>query len=78
MLPETRNTFGNSRGVATKGADDIVIMAESNWQSSAVSDNSYDVGFGYDTDCKEPNRNFDHIAGWISHLCLQGYGRTDR
>lgn len=73
MQPETRATFGSTRGVATKKADDDVIMAGAGWAPQEVSDNNSDVTFGYNTPCKEPNQNFNYIANWLEHLCLQGY-----
>lgn len=73
--PDNRSTAGHLwyLDVACKEKNDIIIAAGANWDKNDVDDKFADVVFSYDTDCKEPNQNFDHQAKWLNHLCEAGY-----
>lgn len=68
--PWTHRLSAGTWGVASKAFNDIVIMANKNWVWSHIVDDTRDVGFKYDTDCKEPNRNFSHKKDWVEHMCV--------
>lgn len=70
MSAETRSVFSN-RGVATKGFNDIVVMADVNWDWGQAGDGSPDVSFGRQS-CGEPEQTLSK-AGWIREICEEGY-----
>lgn len=70
--PELRDSAGGNWGVASKYFDDDVIMAKEDWYPSEVADGKEDLAFKWETNCKEPNQNFDKQAAWLDHLCLPG------
>jgi len=71
MSPESRSTFGMTRGVATKSFNDLIVMANERWVSAALDDGKLDVRYGRNS-CNEPE---EHIiaASWVTELCEQGY-----
>lgn len=70
MGPETRTVFGN-RPVATKSFNDLVIMADVNWDWAQASDSTVDVSYGRQT-CGEPEQNISK-AFWVREICEEGY-----
>jgi hypothetical protein len=70
MNPEPRNVF-SSRGVASKGFNDLVVMANENWNPAEVSDGVSDVTYNRQ-DCGEPVAVVTK-ANWIGELCEAGY-----
>jgi hypothetical protein len=74
MLPESRGTFGATRGVATKGFNDVIVMANENWVFGQLDDGTSDVSYGRNG-CNEPNQVLT-VAPWIGELCEQGYWAT--
>lgn len=72
LPPKSRSDFGANQGVATKGFNDLVIMADENWVPSEVSDQSADVTYTRNS-CQEPNQNHVSHAAWLIDLCEQGY-----
>lgn len=75
MQPESRNTFGSTRGVATEGFNDVIVMANENWIYSQLDDGSSDVTYGRNV-CQEPNQQLSK-ANWIGELCEHGYWTKD-
>jgi len=75
MDAQPRSIFGANQGVATKQADDLIIMAGASWVNTEVSDNNADVRFGYNTPCHEPDRNFSYVASWLENLSFPYWGR---
>lgn len=71
MAPETRATFGTTRGVATKGFNDVIVMANEGWVAAQLDDGTSDVTYGRNA-CSEPEQSIAK-AGWIDELCEQGY-----
>ncbi|KAL6408141.1 chloride channel [Ilyonectria robusta] len=71
MAPEDRPTFGNSRFVATKSFNDIIIMANNSWVEADAEDSNLDVSYGRQA-CGEPDQIINK-AFWIDELCEQGY-----
>lgn len=71
MQPESRGIFGSTRGVATKGFNDVIVMANENWVMSLLDDGTNDVTYSRNA-CQEPE---EHLiaATWIDELCEQGY-----
>jgi transglutaminase-like putative cysteine protease len=70
MQPESRGVFG-VRGVANKGFNDIIVMANESWVLAQLDDGSDDVSYGRQA-CGEPNQAINK-AGWIDELCEAGY-----
>lgn len=70
MSPESRSVFG-ARGVATKGFDDILIMANETWPFAPLDDDLPDITFTRN-ECGEPVQNLNKPR-WIDELCEQGY-----
>jgi len=68
MQPESRGTFGTTRGVAEKSTNDIIIMANETWTSF---DGSPVVSFKRQP-CGEPDQVITKPS-WISELCESGY-----
>lgn len=71
MAPESRATFGTTRGVATKAFNDLIVMAGEGWVAAQLDDGTSDVTYGRNS-CSEPEQNISQ-AGWIDELCEQGY-----
>jgi hypothetical protein len=71
MEPESRNTFGSTRGVAKEGFNDVIVMANENWVNSQLDDGSNDVTYDRNV-CQEPTQHLTK-ANWIGELCEQGY-----
>jgi hypothetical protein len=71
MLPEIRSTFGTTRGVATKGFNDLIVMANEQWVGAQLDDGSNDANYGRNS-CQEPQQQVTR-AFWIDELCEQGY-----
>jgi hypothetical protein len=70
MQPESRGDFG-LRGVANKGFNDLIVMANESWVLAQLDDGSADVSYGRSA-CREPNQIV--IKGsWIDELCESGY-----
>lgn len=70
MQPEPRNVFG-LRGVANKGFNDLIIMANEMWVLAQLDDGSDDVSYGRN-ECGEPNQTVTR-APWVDELCESGY-----
>ena len=70
MQPEDRGVFG-LRGVANKGFNDVVLMANESWVSAEIDDGTNDVVYGRNA-CGEPNEIINK-ASWIDELCELGY-----
>jgi hypothetical protein len=70
MTPETRGVFG-LRGVANKGFNDIIVMANESWILAQLDDGTNDVSYGREP-CGEPNQAITK-TGWIDELCEAGY-----
>jgi hypothetical protein len=68
MQPESRGTFGTTRGVALKSFNDIIIMANETWTSFDGSP----VVFFNRQPCGEPDQVITKPS-WISELCESGY-----
>lgn len=71
MQPEPRGIFGQTRNVATKSFNDIIVMANESWVLAQLDDGSDDVSYGRQS-CGEPNQAINK-AGWIDELCEAGY-----
>ncbi|TWF80030.1 transglutaminase superfamily protein [Pseudonocardia hierapolitana] len=71
MQPESRRTFGTTRGVAVKSFNDVIVMAGETWAAAALDDGSSDVTYGRN-DCGEPQQQVTRAA-WVDELCEQGY-----
>ena len=71
MQPESRGTFGSTRGVATKGFNDVIVMANESWVMSQLDDGGSDVSYTRNN-CQEPNQTITKTH-WIDELCEQGY-----
>lgn len=74
MQPESRSTFGTTRGVATKSFNDLVIMANEQWVWADLDDDTYDVVYARNS-CQEPHEEIAK-APWIDELCENGYWTT--
>jgi hypothetical protein len=70
MLPESRGVFGR-RGVASKGFNDLIIMANATWVEGALDDGAVNVAYGRNA-CGEPQQVVDK-APWVDELCESGY-----
>jgi transglutaminase-like putative cysteine protease len=70
MQPEPRGVFGG-RGVASKGFNDLIIMANESWMLAQLDDGSDDVNYSRN-ECGEPNQMLTK-APWIDELCESGY-----
>jgi len=71
MAPETRSTFGATRGVATKSFNDLIIMAGETWVWSEASDAAADVTYRRNN-CQEPEQVVQKKP-WVDELCENGY-----
>jgi hypothetical protein len=71
MLPESRATFGSTRGVATKAFNDVIVMANESWVAAQLDDGTNDVSYGRNN-CQEPNQALT-MASWVGELCEAGY-----
>lgn len=71
MNPETRAHFGGNQPVATKEFNDLVLMADENWDWSEASDSASDVSYKRNT-CLEPEQAISKKV-WIGELCERGY-----
>jgi Transglutaminase-like superfamily len=71
MTPESRSTFGTTRGVATKDFNDLIIMANETWVSADLDDGIADISFTRNS-CQEPDQRILK-ASWIDELCEGGY-----
>lgn len=65
--PTTRRTFGTTQGVATKSFNDIIVMADVNWDWNEASDWNSDVTYDRNS-CGEPKANLQK-APWVRELC---------
>jgi transglutaminase-like putative cysteine protease len=70
MQPEPRGVFG-MRGVANKGFNDLIIMANESWVLAQLDDGSDDVNYGRN-ECGEPDQLVTR-APWVDELCESGY-----
>ncbi len=70
MQPEPRGIFGK-RGVANKGFNDIIVMANESWVLAQLDDGTSDITYGRQS-CGEPNQVINK-APWIDELCESGY-----
>ncbi|HRK95341.1 MAG TPA: transglutaminase-like domain-containing protein [Rhodospirillales bacterium] len=70
MQPEPRGIFG-ARGVANKGFNDLIVMANENWIAAQLDDGSNDVSYRRN-ECGEPEQAVTK-APWIDELCESGY-----
>jgi|GEM_PF-3286377 len=71
MIPETRTDFGTNRGVATSSFNDVIVMADDNWDYGEASDYYPDVSYARNT-CNAPEQ-FIAKSAWVRELCEQGY-----
>lgn len=71
MQPESRSTFGTTRGVATKATDDVIVMGGEGWLAAALDDGTADVTYTRNA-CGEPVKALTKAA-WIGELCEDGY-----
>ena len=71
MNPENRVIFGASHPVATKSFNDLILMADENWDWSEASDGASDVTYKRNS-CAEPEETISKKA-WIGELCERGY-----
>ena len=69
--PQSRSSFGQNVGVATKSFNDLVVMADTNWVWSEVTDSHPDVSYGR-LPCGEPEQHITKAA-WVHELCEDGY-----
>ena len=70
MQPEPRGDFG-MRGVANKGFNDLIVMANESWVLAQLDDGSDDVSYGRNA-CGEPDQMVTR-APWVDELCESGY-----
>jgi hypothetical protein len=70
MQPEPRSVFG-TRGVANKGFNDLIVMANEKWMLAQLDDGSDDISYGRNS-CSEPDQVVTK-APWVDELCESGY-----
>lgn len=70
MQAESRARFG-TRGVANKGFNDLLIMANESWTGDQIDDGADDVAYGRN-ECGEPTQTISK-ASWVDELCESGY-----
>lgn len=75
VTPRTRIDFGTNAGVAMESTQDLIIMANENWDWNEANDNSYDVTYKRNS-CKKPEQNINK-KNWIYELCEGGYWTTN-
>ena len=70
MSPAKRGDFGATQGVATKGFNDLVIMADEGWIAAEIG--SIAVQFDRNS-CDEPLQQHVFVRSWLDDLCEAGY-----
>jgi hypothetical protein len=71
-----RTPFGHNVGVATKGVDDIIAMAGSDWVWTDLNSSSNPAITFTRQPCGEPDQHLN-AKSWVLELCEAGYWNDD-